>query len=133
MKIIKGKFVITIVATLLLLVLRMFFNKNDKLKKIITNLLWVDYILITVDWQILFGFSMIVLNMYNSPGFGRDYKFKIEDCLLLILAVTGLVKLIAIIVLLIKRNIKKFYKIFILSDIVSIIILLYYIFFIYYK
>lgn len=133
MKIIKGKFMITIVATLLLLVLRMFFNKNDKLKKIITNLLWVDYILITVDWQILFGFSMIVLNMYNSPGFGRDYKFKIEDCLLLILAVTGLVKLIAIIVLLIKRNIKKFYKIFILSDIVSIIILLYYIFFIYYK
>ena len=112
MKIIKGKFMITIVATLLLLVLRMFFNKNDKLKKIITNLLWVDYILITVDWQILFGFSMIVLNMYNSPGFGRDYKFKIEDCLLLILAVTGLVKLIAIIVLLIKRNIKKFYKIF---------------------
>ena len=133
MKIIKGKFMITIVATLLLLVLRMFFNKNDKLKKIITNLLWVDYILITVDWQILFGFSMIVLNMYNSPGFGRDYKFKIEDCLLLILAVTGLVKLIAIIVSLIKRNIKKFYKIFILSDIVSIIILLYYIFFIYYK
>lgn len=133
MKIIKGKFMITIVATLLLLVLRMYFNKNDKLKKIITNLLWVDYILITVDWQILFGFSMIVLNMYNSPGFGRDYKFKIEDCLLLILAVTGLVKLIAIIVLLIKRNIKKFYKIFILSDIVSIIILLYYIFFIYYK
>ena len=129
MKIIKGKFMITIVATLLLLVLRMFFNKNDKLKKIITNLLWVDYILITVDWQILFGFSMIVLNMYNSPGFGRDYKFKIEDCLLLILAVTGLVKLIAIIVLLIKRNIKKFYKIFILSDIVSIIILLYYIFY----
>lgn len=39
MKIIKGKFMITIVATLLLLVLRMFFNKNDKLKKIITNLL----------------------------------------------------------------------------------------------
>lgn len=124
---------ITIIATVLLLILKIVFNKNDKLKKIISNLLLVDYILITVYWQILFGFGMIVVNMYNSPGFGGNYKFKIEDYMLLIMAITGVVKLIAIIVLLIKRNIKKFYKIFILSDIVSIIILLYYIFFIYYK
>lgn len=133
MKIIKGKFMITIIATVLLLILKIVFNKNDKLKKIISNLLLVDYILITVYWQILFGFGMIVVNMYNSPGFGENYKFKIEDYMLLIMAITGVVKFIAIIVLLIKRNIKKFYKIFILSDIVSIIILLYYIFFIYYK
>ena len=45
MKIIKEKFMITIIATVLLLILKIVFNKNDKLKKIISNLLLVDYII----------------------------------------------------------------------------------------
>lgn len=48
MKIIKEKFMITVIATLLLLILKIVFNKNNKLKKIISNLLLVNYILITV-------------------------------------------------------------------------------------